>query len=138
MGDRFGCVRLKLAAESYLASEGFTIENVAELLLFADGHNCSLLKESAIEYFVENSLVVMRSEGYGKIQESTTIMSELMAALAESTNNRVAPSNSAGDEGGSNKRRHVATVLQELDDKGLDLDGPYETLVQRLEDANEN
>ena len=136
LGDRFGCVRLKLAAESYLASEGFTVQNLAELILFADGHNFSLLKDSAIEYFVEHSVDVIQSEGFGMIQESTTIMTELMTALAESTQKRAAASNR--DEGGSNKRRRVATVLQELDDKGLDLDGPYETLVQRLEDANED
>ena len=161
LSDRFGCIRLKLAMETRMAFEGFTIDNVAELILFADGHNCSLLKESAIEYFVEHSVEVMQSAGFGKIQESTMIMTELMAALAEAMKKGVgkvqestmimtelmaalaeamkkgvAPS--TRDEGGSNKRMRVATVLQELDDKGLDLDGPYETLVQRLEDANEN
>ena len=130
LGDRFGCIRLKLAAESYLASEGFRIENVADLILFADGHNCSLLKESAIEYFVEHSVNVMRSKGFGKIQESTIIMTELMTAIAESTKDRA--------ERYTTKSRRVATVLQELDDKGLDLDGPYETLVQRLENSNDN
>ena len=136
LSDRFGCIRLKLAMETRMAFEGFTIDNVAELILFADGHNCSLLKESAIEYFVEHSVEVMQSAGFGKIQESTMIMTELMAALAEAMKKGVAPS--TRDEGGSNKRMRVAAVLQELDDKGLDLDGPYETLVQRLEDANEN
>ena len=135
LSDRFGCIRLKLATETRMASEGFTVDNVAELILFADGHNCSLLKESAIEYFVEHSVEVMQSAGFGKVQESTMIMTELMAALAKAMKKQVAPTDRIGGERAS-KRMRIATVLQQLDDQGLDLDGPYETLIQRLEDAN--
>jgi len=44
--DRFGVVNLKLEAEaSIVEGTTFTLENVKELLLYAESKNCALLKD---------------------------------------------------------------------------------------------
>ena len=51
--DKYGVIYLKLEAEASLV-EGttFTIENVMELLLYAESKNLALLKEAAMDYIV--------------------------------------------------------------------------------------
>jgi hypothetical protein len=53
--DKYGVVSLKLESEANLV-EGttFTIENVMELLLYAESKNLALLKETAMDYIVDN------------------------------------------------------------------------------------
>ena len=137
--DRFGCTGLKLAAETELAvraslTSGITVDNAAELLLFADGTNCAMLKEAVMEFFADYSADVMQSDGFAKVQESNEIMKELMDETLGSSKKRKAHSESAS---GSKdfKRMRVAELRQKLDEKGLDVDGSKELLIARLEEA---
>jgi hypothetical protein len=58
--DKYGVVNLKLEAEAYLVeATTFTIENVMELLLYADSKNLALLKEAAMDFIVENKMEVI-------------------------------------------------------------------------------
>ena len=133
--DRFGCTGLNLAAEAELAMDGITKENAAELILFADGTNCAMLKEAAMEYFVANAQDVMASDGYREVTESNKIMAEMMAAMA--AGNKKRPAESSDSDGGRDyKRMRVATLRQKLDVKSLDVDGSKEMLVSRLEEAD--
>ena len=135
--DRFGCTGLKLTAEAELATDGITNKNAAELILFADGTNCAMLKEAAMEYFVANAQVVMASDGYREVTKSNKIMAEMMAAMA--AGNKKRPAESANEaEGRDYKRMRVATLRQKLDEKGLDVDGSKEMLVSRLKEAEDN
>ena len=133
--DRFGCTGLKLAAEAELASAGITTENAAELILFADGTNCAMLKETAMDYFIKNAPAVMESEGFEQVKESPSILTELIAVGFGGSKKRPAPANSDSDDRGY-KRMRVATLRQKLDEKGLDVDGSKEMLVSRLEEAD--
>ena len=126
--DRFGVTGLKLSAEAELASAGIDVDNCAELILFADGTNCAILKEAAIDYFVANSADVMASDGYEQIEQSPSITKELMLAMAAGSKKRHAEDSSGGDI----KRMRVSTLRQKLDEKGLDVDGSKEMLVARL------
>ena len=132
--DRFGCTWLKLAAEAELASAGITTENAAELILFADGTNCSILKEAAMGYFVKNAQAVMASEGFEKVKESPSILTELMA-FGFGGGQKRSVSGSSEDNERDYKRMRVATLRKKLDEKGLDVDGSKEMLVSRLEAA---
>ena len=130
--DRFGVTGLKLSAEAELASSGINIENCAELILFADGTNCAMLKEAAVDYFVANYEGVMASEGYKDIKESPNILQELLLAMAMDKKKK-RPASDVGN--GEIKRMRVSDLRQKLDKKGLDVDGSKDMLVARLENA---
>ena len=133
--DRFGCTGLKLAAESEMSAADITIENTAELILFADATNCAMLKEAAMEYFVANAQEVMASEGYKQVVESPAIMQEMVAAVV--SGNRKRPADSADANDRDYKRMRVPELRRKLDSKSLDVDGSKEMLVSRLEAADE-
>ena len=130
--DRFGVTGLKLSAEAELASSGINIENCAELILFADGTNCAMLKEAAVDYFVANPADVMASEGYDEVKESSDIVQELMLAMAADKKKKRPASDVGNDD---IKRMRVSNLRQKLDEKGLDVDGSKDMLVARLENA---
>jgi len=128
--NRFGCTGLKLAAEAEMAAAGITTDNAAELIIFADATNCAMLKEAAMDYFVENAQKVMESDGFALVKESPSVMAELMTLGF----GKKRPADSAdADEGRDYKRMRVATLRKKLDEKGLDVDGSKEMLVSRLE-----
>ena len=53
--DRFGVTSLKLEAEVCLVNATiFGVENLKDILLYADLKNCALLKEAAMDYMAEN------------------------------------------------------------------------------------
>jgi len=131
--DRFGCTGLKLAAEAKLASAGIAVDNAAELILFADGMNCAMLKEAAMEFFVKNAQAVMASDGFQQVKESPAILTELMAVGFGGDKKR--PASSDADSESDYKRMRVSTLRQKLDHKGLDVDGSKEMLFSRLEAA---
>jgi hypothetical protein len=59
--DKYGVVNLKLEAEaSFLVGATFTIENVMELLLYAESKKCALLKEAALDFMVKNKANVIK------------------------------------------------------------------------------
>ena len=133
VADRFGCTGLKLTAEAELATAGITTENAAELILFADGTNCALLKETAMEFFVKNSQAVMKSDGFEQVKESPAIMAELMVVGFGGSTERPAPSDPDGER--DYKRMRVSALRRKLDEKGFDVDGSKEMLISRLEAA---
>ena len=56
--DKFGVTSLKLEAEAYIVDDTtITMENVMELLLYADSKNLALLKEAAMDYIHEEFLI---------------------------------------------------------------------------------
>eukprot|EP00562_Extubocellulus_spinifer_P000666 CAMPEP_0178474786 /NCGR_PEP_ID=MMETSP0696-20121128/2779_1 /TAXON_ID=265572 /ORGANISM="Extubocellulus spinifer, Strain CCMP396" /LENGTH=403 /DNA_ID=CAMNT_0020102045 /DNA_START=30 /DNA_END=1242 /DNA_ORIENTATION=- len=131
--NRLGITGLKLVAEAELASDGINVENAAELILFADGTHCAMLKEAAMDFFVENSEAVMESAGYAMVKESPDLLNELLTAALVGSKKRAAQSE-PGDR--DYKRMRVSTLRQKLDDKGLDVDGSKEMLISRLEEAD--
>ena len=131
--NRFGITGLKLVAEAELASAGINVENAAELILFADGTHCAMLKEAAMDFFVANSEAVMESSGYADLKESPDLLNELLTAALVGSKKR---SEHSGPDNRDYKSMRVSTLRQKLDDKGLDVDGSREMLISRLEDAD--
>jgi len=130
--NRLGITGLKLAAEAELASDGVNVENAAELILFADGTHCAMLKEAGMNFFMANSEAVMGSAGYADLKESPDILNELMVALVGSKKR----SAHSGPDNRDYKSMCVSTLRQKLDGKGLDVDGSKEMLISRLEEAD--
>ena len=132
--DEYGCTGLKLAAEAALASAGITTENAAEIILFADATNCAMLKEVAMEYFVQNAIDVMESDGFKQVEESPAILKEL---LKVGVGGKKRTAETGAEEERDYKRMRIATLRQKLDERGLDIDGSKEMLVARLEESAE-
>ena len=124
---------MKLAAEAKLVDAGISIENDAELILFADATTCALLKEAAIDFFLSNSEAVIASGGYAKVKESPGIMHELVAAMSNGKKKLAAPS---GPDDRDYEQMSVSQLRKKLYDKGFDLDGSREALISRLEEAD--
>ena len=60
--DRWGVVDLKLEAEACLVqTTAFGVENLWDLLLYADSKNCALLKEAAMDFILDNRDEVLKS-----------------------------------------------------------------------------
>lgn len=132
--DKYGCSGLKLAAECAMASSEINAKNAAELILFADAMNCAMLKEAAMDFFVENAQEVMASDGFAQVKESPAVMAELMELALGGSKKRPAESPDAKSK--DYKRMRVATLRQKLDEKGLDVDGSKEAIISRLEKSD--
>jgi hypothetical protein len=66
--DKYGVVNLKLEAEASLVeATTFTIENVMELLIYAESKNCALLKEAAMDYIVDNKFEVLEKLSFADV-----------------------------------------------------------------------
>jgi hypothetical protein len=131
-----GCCRrgnlctVKLWMESVIVDKLLNADNAADLLLFADAHHCALLKETAMKICQNNADAVMRTEGWARLKESSTLLAELFAAVA-TTNKRA-----AADDDDDPERLGVAELRNRLLRKRGrivdDVDGSREMLVKRL------
>jgi len=127
--NRFGCHQLKMHVESQIVkSLVVNVDNAAEWLVFADSHSCPLLKEAAINTFRSNPTKVMESCGWATLEESAALLSELMRATF-----RKRP-RGCDDENDPNNM-DVSTLRSILEEKGLDVDGTKQMLIQRLNGA---
>jgi len=148
--DRFGCSRLKLLAETELVRNGMDTLNVAELLLFADARNCALLRESAMNFICANPAAVMATQGWMEVKEAADILSELFGVLFGGKGNNVEDEKSlvrvSNEENNQQKvwyedelrRFSVAELRRCLDERGLDLDGTKDMLIERFISFLEN
>ena len=79
--DRFGVTGLKLEAEASLVNTTtLSVENVKDLLIFADSNICALLKEAAMDYILENNNVVLENIRFD--DAPGLLVSDVLAAIA--------------------------------------------------------
>jgi hypothetical protein len=102
------------------------------LILLGDSQNCALLKEAAIEFFAENAKSVKASPGWAKLRESADLLDELMEVLVNNNKKRSTPADA--DEMKDYKHMCISSLRQMLDEKGFDVDGSREMLINRLEE----
>ena len=99
------------------------------MILYADAKNCALLKERVINYFVMNAKNIRKHSSYQKVKESAFILDELMEALLSK---RILRSFSLGENDVEYDTMCVNVLRRKLDERGLDVDGSREMLIQRL------
>lgn len=81
---KYGFCDLKSEAEAwYLKGLKLEVGNVVETLLYSDGNSLPLVKDAAIKYLLENASEVMESESFLHLQQSLTLMTEVMKAMAK-------------------------------------------------------
>ncbi|KAL7523696.1 hypothetical protein ACHAWF_000631, partial [Thalassiosira exigua] len=79
--DKYGVVNLKVQAEAwYVKSTEITLENVTELLLYADAKNCALLKEAVMDFMAHNHAEVIRQVPMRDAPAG--LLAEILAAFA--------------------------------------------------------
>jgi hypothetical protein len=132
--DRLNCTDLKLYAESVLIEKYLVPSNAAEMLLFADSHSCSLLKEASMNAYATDPKTAMASEdGWSKLVESKDLIVELLVYtnLGRKTYSPVADSTASEDVDSLD----VTSLRERLQKSNLDYDGSREMLVKRWKGA---
>ena len=74
---KYGFNKLKSEAQ-------FTVENVIDVFLKADGNNCVILREAAKKYMSEHGEEMLESESFDRLRESGSLWKEVMAAVIRS------------------------------------------------------
>ncbi|KAL7525154.1 hypothetical protein ACHAXR_000879 [Thalassiosira sp. AJA248-18] len=130
--DLYGVVNLKLKAElMYAKYMNLTVENVTDALVYADSKQCAYLKETVMDFIVKNESEVLQKVATSKhVPESSTMFTDLLAAMARGKGN----SSAASAESLDMNMMRVGALRKKLHERGLDVDGSRETFVARLKE----
>jgi len=123
--DKFGVSNLKLEAEAiFVDNTKISMDNMLELLLYADSMNCALLKEAVLDFIVENGLAVLDKVAMSEIPQG--LFGDLLTAMTREKENKKA---SSADK---LTIMTVSELRKRLDDLGLEVDGSRESLIATL------
>jgi hypothetical protein len=133
VADRFGVVDLKLVAEACVVETTvFTIDNLMDLLLYADSKNCALLKEAAIDFILENMGEVGKKISFNDAPGA--MMNDVLKAFDRKEKSGGGPGAMRIDDLRWNAgAMRVNDLRWHALDNGLDVDGSRETLIAALE-----
>jgi len=127
--DKFGIVTLKLEAEAcYVESTTISVDNMMDNLLYADSKNCALLKETVMDFIVENGQDVLEKVSLKDVPGG--MFADLLTAM---TRGKKKDTNT-GEDGDELSTMRVSELRKKLDEKGLDIDGSREAMIASLED----
>jgi hypothetical protein len=131
--DKYGVVNLKLEAEASLV-EGttFTIENVMELLLYADSKNLALLKEAAIGYMAENRDEVLEKLSF------TDVPGALVRDLWATARGEVRNNGTNVHVDNQYNALRISELRKRAHEKGLNVDGSREMLIAALKTVQDH
>eukprot|EP00956_Cyclotella_meneghiniana_P010909 scaffold15241_cov65-Cyclotella_meneghiniana.AAC.2 len=83
---KYGFTQIKSQAEAWYVKkveQNFTVDNVIDELLYADGKNCPLLKKAAMDFIVEHCEEIVESESYEKLDESPHLRKEMVKEVTK-------------------------------------------------------
>ncbi|KAL3827027.1 hypothetical protein ACHAXA_007534 [Cyclostephanos tholiformis] len=126
--DAYGMIELKLEAEAYYVNYAIvSVDNVVELLTFADEKKCDLLKERVMDYIVTNKVEVLARLSLEDVPG--VLFSDLLAAVA-----RVDGTTSCREE--EDEQSYPFMGIGELrrmaHERGLSIDGSRASLISAL------
>jgi speckle-type POZ protein len=132
VADRFGVTSLKLEAEANLVNiTKLSVENVKDLLIYADSKNCALLKEVAMDYMLEHSDVVLQNIRFDDAPGS--LVSDVFAAIARA---KMRKDGRGATDANENSASHFHSMrISELRQR-VHVDGSREMLIASLEKAS--
>ena len=126
--DKYGVVDLKLEAEASLVrATTFDMENLLDLLLFADSKKCALLKEAAMDFMVANSVEACRNVSFNDAPGAVII--NVLAATARGAKK----SGTDGDIDIELSVMRISELRWKAHENGLNVDGSREMSVTALE-----
>ena len=135
--DKYGVTNLKLEAEvRYVNNTEITIDNVIDNLLYADAMNCALLKESVMDFIVENKGPVIQRVSFHDVPGD--VCKDLLVAMSR---HEEKDSSDDGDDNESDvektykySKMRIRDLREKLHAKGLDVDGSREALIASLKE----
>ena len=126
--DKYGVVNLKLEAEvHYVEATTFTIENVMDVLLYAESKNCTLLKEAALDFIAENKIEAMNKLSFTDVPG--TLMRDLLATWARED---IKQSTTVGNHENELTTMRISELCQKAHLRRLNVDGSREMLITSL------
>ena len=122
--DRFDVVNLKLEAEAcYVDTVELNLDNIIEIITYADSKNLALLKEHCMDF--------LGRADKGEVAEKVSfddmpsrLVTDLMVAMARSEKK--------SSRGGELSTMRVSELRRLAHEKGLDVDGSRETLIASI------
>jgi len=125
--DKYSIVNLKLEAETaYVNSTTITIDNVMDNLLYADAKNCALLKEAVMDFLAENHDDAVKKLTFSDVPGH--LMKDLLVAFSMK--------NKRQGQGNEKEKdldvMRVDELRRKLHEKGLDVDGSREAMIDAL------
>ncbi|EJK61716.1 hypothetical protein THAOC_17749 [Thalassiosira oceanica] len=128
--DRFGIVSLKLEAEAcYVDTVEVTLDNIVEIVTYADSKNLALLKEHCMD-FLSSANKIEAAEKVSFDDIPSHLMKDLMVAFAR----REGEGSGNGDTLSSMRVSQLRKLAHE---KGLSVDGSREMLIDAIKDDEE-
>ena len=121
--DKYSIVNLKLEAEAaYVKSTDISLDNAMDNLLYADSRNCALLKEAVMDFLAENHLEAAANISFTDCPGH--VMKDLLVAVGRKSKKD------------GNKTKWSAPCVSELrrklDEKGLEVDGSREAMIESI------
>ena len=131
--DKYGVVNLKLEAEAcYVNTTTITINNMIDILLYADSKNLALLKEAVMDYIIENKHSIIGKVSFSDVPSD--MMTDLLTAMARGHPNESGNGDEDMEESIKYNTMRVGTLRKMLDEKGLDVDGSREAMIALLKE----
>jgi len=131
-GDRYGVTNFKIEAEAwYVTYLNITLDNVIEMMLYADEKNCFLLKEAAACFILENGKEVIASDSFDDIPESKSIIREIITLATMRKQGKIKKELEDLTELSINDLRARLSM------EGKDIDGPRQRLISRLKSKDQ-
>jgi hypothetical protein len=129
--DRYGVSSLKLEAEVCLVNATiFGVENLKDILLYADSKNCALLKEAAMDYMVENQTKLLGKVSFHDAPGS--LLNDFIAATA-----RQGSQGTDDNEDSQYNTLGISELRKKAYEIGLNVDGSREMLIAALKKVHE-
>ncbi|KAL7450476.1 hypothetical protein ACHAWC_002386 [Mediolabrus comicus] len=127
--DKYSIVCLKLEAEAlYVESTDITMENAIDNLLYADAKNCALLKETVLDFLAENSVEAGQNISFSDLPSH--MFNDLLVAFGRRDKSDISENNND-----KYSTMRVSELRRMLDEKGLDVDGPREAMIEALKSS---
>ena len=124
--DRYGVSNLKLEAEArYVSSMTVTMKNVMEHLHFADSKNCALLKETVMDFIVENKVDILEKSVMA--DAPADLVNDILAAMV-----RVEQKDENNCDSDLFSAMSINDLREMADYAELEIDGSRETLIASL------
>ena len=128
--DKYGVVGLKLEAEaSLVTATTITFDSAIDNLLYADGKNCALLKETVLDFIADNGKEAAKKLSFEHVP--STVIPYLLTAMSKGNDTDGETTSTENDL----SAMRVNALRKMLHEKGLDVDGSREMMIARLEEG---
>ena len=129
--DKYSIVNLKLAAEAaYVDSTNISLDNAIDNLLYADSMNLALLKEAVMDFLADNHNEAIANMSFTDFPGH--VVKDLLVAVSRNSKKNI--SRTKEDELNT---LCVSALRRKLDEKGLEVDGSREAMIESIKSHSE-